>query len=216
MYRWIYPKVNGDSPALWLQTPFLRVALIDVACVYLFTMPLNLWMQCYMTSERVPSRRAEPGRKRGPAWFDLCYAMQSNRETARIKGLGWNSLAGWRLWFCIGVRRAPGWISCISHTGSCPPCHKNNKHAAKKQKKKERGERFRHTAENRMYFSDNNVEPIEDARWWTFIPALPHLWWRAIPSGDNQRDSSGSDSLFHLIPIRRALCHKPSKRTPYL
>lgn len=29
---------------------------------------------------------------------------------------------------------------------------------------------------NRMYFSDNNTEPIEDARWRTFIPALPHLW----------------------------------------
>lgn len=70
-------------------------------------------------------------RERGPAWFDLCYAMQSNRETAQMKGLGWNSSVGWRLWFCIGVRRALWWISCISHTRSCPPCHKNNKHAAK-------------------------------------------------------------------------------------
>lgn len=56
--------------------------------------------------------RAEAESRRGPvAGFDLCYAMQSNRETAQIKGRDGNSLAaGWRLWFCIeeGVRRAPG------------------------------------------------------------------------------------------------------------
>lgn len=30
-------------------------------------------------------------REPGPVWFDLCYAMQSNRETAQMKGVGWNS-----------------------------------------------------------------------------------------------------------------------------
>lgn len=65
---------------------------------------------------------------------------------------------------------------------------------------KEWTERFKHTGENRMYFHDNNAEPIRDARWRTFIPALSHLWWRVIPSRHNQSDSSGSDSLFHRIP----------------
>lgn len=27
-------------------------------------------------------------RERGPVLFDLCYAMQSNREAAQMKGLG--------------------------------------------------------------------------------------------------------------------------------
>lgn len=82
-HRWIYPKVNGDSPR-WLQVrhsdyrPSLWVPLIDVACVYLFTLPLNLWIQCK------PSRRdvnvggwlSERGGKDCMAWFMLCYAEQ--------------------------------------------------------------------------------------------------------------------------------------------
>lgn len=122
-HRWIYPKVNGDSPGRpWAPRsdyrPSFQVALIDVACVYLFTMPLNLWIQCNV-GRRGTTMGAERKREQGPAWFDLCYAMQSNRETAQMKGLGWNSLVGRRLWFCIGVERALGWILCISHTGSC-------------------------------------------------------------------------------------------------
>lgn len=62
-HRWIYPKVNGDSP----RRPRARhsdyrpsppVALIDVACVYLFTMLLNLWIQCNM-GRRGPTQEAE-------------------------------------------------------------------------------------------------------------------------------------------------------------
>lgn len=134
-HRWIYPKVNGDSPRRpWARhsdyRPSPRVALIDVACVYLFTMPLNLWIQCN-TGRRGTTLGAEWERRASPAWFDLCYAMQSNRETAQMKGLGWNSAVGRGCGFCIGVGRAPEWISYISHSGCCPPCHKNNKHAAK-------------------------------------------------------------------------------------
>lgn len=183
------------GPALWLQTS-LRVALIDVACVYLFTMPLNLWIQCNM-GRRGTTLGAEQERERALAWCDLCYAMQSNRETVQMKGLGWNSSVGRRLWFCIGVGGREDESHAFLILGAVH-------HAIRitNMQQKEWGERFRHAGENRMYFRDNNVEPIWDARWWTFIPALPHLWWRVISSRDNHRDSSGSDSLFYLIPIQ--------------
>lgn len=75
---------------------FWRLALIDVACVYLFTMPLNLRMQCYNGRKGYGRLgRAEAESRRGPvAGFDLCYAMQSNRETARIKAARWEQPAG--------------------------------------------------------------------------------------------------------------------------
>lgn len=48
-HGWIYPGVNGDSPRRpWTRhsdyTGSLQVALIDVACVYLFAMPQKLWI----------------------------------------------------------------------------------------------------------------------------------------------------------------------------
>lgn len=71
-------------------------------------------MQCYNGRKgygRVG--RAEAGSKRGPvAGFDLCYAMQSNRETARVKGARWEQLGGGVevavFASARGVRRAPG------------------------------------------------------------------------------------------------------------
>lgn len=56
---------------------------------------------------------------------------------------------------------------------SCPPCHKNNKHAGERGTG---GEVDTEAPGNRMYFSGTNAEPIRDARRRTFIPALPHLW----------------------------------------
>lgn len=37
-----------------------------------------------------------------PAWFDLCYAMQSNRETAQMKGLDETAQQGGGCGFALG------------------------------------------------------------------------------------------------------------------
>lgn len=82
-HQWIYPKVNGDSPCqLWARhsdyRPSLRVALIDVACVYLFTMPLNLWIQCNM-GRRGMTLGVEQERERvlhGLIYAMLCRAIE--------------------------------------------------------------------------------------------------------------------------------------------
>lgn len=115
------------------------------------------------------------------AGFDLCYAMQSNRETARVKGARWEQLGGRVEVVVLHPRGGSEGRQDESHAflarASCPPCHKNNKHASRKGMEEGR-EGVSDTAGrgNRMYFSDNNREPIEDARRRTFIPALPHLW----------------------------------------
>lgn len=162
-------------------------------------MPLNLRMQCYNGRKGYGRLgRAEAESRRGPvAGFDLCYAMQSNRETARRKAARWKQPGGGAE--VVVLHRGGGSEGRLdeSHAflgrAGCPPCHKNNKHAGGRETGGEEGGRASDTAgrRHRMYFSDNNVEPIEDARRRTFIPALPHLWWRVIPSRDNQRDSSG-------------------------
>lgn len=52
-----------------------------------------------------------------------------------------------------------------------------NTQAEKERRRgRERAPQTQRAGGNRMYFSDNNTEPIEDARRRTFIPALPHLW----------------------------------------
>lgn len=51
---------------------------------------------------------AEEVRGGGPPRFDLCDAMQSNREAAQMKGLGRDGSVGQRLWFCIRVGGAAG------------------------------------------------------------------------------------------------------------
>lgn len=53
-------------------------------------------MQCYNGRKGYGRLgRAEAESRRGPvAGFDLCYAMQSNRETARIKAARWKQPAG--------------------------------------------------------------------------------------------------------------------------
>lgn len=102
-------------------------------------------MQCY-NGQKGYGRlgRAESGGKRGPvAGFDLCYAMQSNRETARVKGARWEQLGGG---VEVVVLHPPGGSEGRqdeSHAflagASCPPCHKNNKHAGGKGTEEGRG-----------------------------------------------------------------------------
>lgn len=71
-------------------------------------------MQCYNGRKGYGRLgRAEAGSTRGPvAGFDLCYAMQRNRETARVKGARWEPLGGGVEVVVLhpreGVRRAPG------------------------------------------------------------------------------------------------------------
>lgn len=175
-------------------------------------MPLNLWIQCNM-SRKGTTLRAERERERGPACFDLCYAMQSNRETAQIKGPGWNSSAGWRLWFCIGVKRALGWISCISHTGSCPPCHKNNKHAAKGMRGALQACRGKQNVVSRQQCGAN----------WrcTVVNIYPSAPTSVVKSNSIQGQSQGQlwfrqplPSHSHPDDINR-LCSTAVQRTPY-
>lgn len=143
-------------------------------------------MQCYNGRKGYGRLgRAEAESRRGPvAGFDLCYAMQSNRETARIKAARWKQPAG-------GVEVV------VLHRGGGSEGRRDESHAflaravavrrairitntgaEKERGGGERGEGASDTPgrRNRMYFSDNNAEPIEDARRRTFIPALPHLW----------------------------------------
>ncbi len=200
-HRWIYPKVNGDSPHRpWARhsdyRPSLRVALIDVACVYLFTMPLNLWIQRNV-GRRGTTLGAERERER--VLHGLIYAMLCRAIERQHRWRVWDETARWGggCGFALGSEGRLDESHAFLTLGAVH-------HAIRITNTQQKGweERFRHTGENRMYFRHNNVEPIGDARWWTCIPALPHPWWRAIPSRDNHWDSSGSDSLFHLIPIQ--------------
>lgn len=199
--RWIYPKVNGDSPHRPRARhsdyrPSTRVALIDVACVYLFTMPLNLWMQRNM-GRRGSTPGAEWGKERGPhglIYAILCRAIERQRRwkvrdgtSRRVGGCG----------FALGSEGRQD----ESHAFRTM-CAVHRAIRITNTPQKRWGEPFRHTGENRMYFRDNSAEPIGNARWWTFIPVLPHPWWRVIPSRDNHWDGSGSDNLLHLILIQ--------------
>lgn len=106
----------------------------------------------------------------------LIYAMLCRAIERLHRWRVWDETAR-RLWFCIGVRRPLGWISYISHTGSCPLCHKTNKHAATRNERSASGTK----GGNRMYFGDNSVEPIAHWHWYSFIAVLPHPRWRVIP-----------------------------------
>lgn len=96
-HRWIYPKVNGDSPRRPRARhsdyrPSLRVALIDVACVYLFTMPLNLWIQCNM-GRRGTTLGDERERER--VLHGLIYAMLCRAIERQHRWRVWDEIARW-------------------------------------------------------------------------------------------------------------------------
>lgn len=97
-HRWIYPKVNGDSPGRpWAPRsdyrPSFQVALIDVACVYLFTMPLNLWIQCNV-GRRGTTMGAE--REKGSkVLHGLIYSMLCRAIERQHRWKVWDETARW-------------------------------------------------------------------------------------------------------------------------
>lgn len=157
-------------------------------------MPLNLWIQCNMSRKGMTLGAERQGSE---VLYGLIYAMLCRAIERQRRWRVWDETARWGggCGFALGSEGRWDESHAFLTLGAVH-------HAIRitNMQQKEWEESFRHTGENRMYFWDNNVEPIGSM--WTFIPVLPHLWWRVIPSRDNHWDSSGSDSLFHLIPIQ--------------
>lgn len=130
-WRWLQHLQSSCSD----YSPSFRAALIDVACVYPFATPLNLWIQCYTSTKGMT---LGAGREGARSCAVLIYTMLCRAIERQHRWRVWDETAR-GLWFCIGVRRPLGWISYISHTGSCPLCHKNNKHAATRNERSASG-----------------------------------------------------------------------------
>ena len=172
-------------------------------------MPQNLWKQ-YRMGRRL--RGAESERERLPHGFDLCYAMQSNRETADEGSARETARRGRGCGFALGSggredeSHASLSLSAVHHAIRIT----NTQH-------KEREEHFRHTGQKQNVLSQQQRGANRRC---TVVNIHPRAPTSVVKSNSSQAQSPGQlrfrqplPSHSHQAQPKPSLLHSPVKKS---